>query len=160
MHERNVFSGEYFKFIAGLLGQTSGSNARELCKLGTEYILDVISHAYDNRPLQEVCNALKALYGTCPEAVTDFADHLVETNFQSFTDSLLMCTDKDSRCFLSDFFGFIVNELVKVDFSENSVAKKLITSVFSLIPTEAPKYWTKFTQFWNFLHDFAQGGDA
>jgi hypothetical protein len=63
---------------------------------------------------------------------------------KTFTELLLICTEKTTRDCVADLFSFILNTLVPSDFSAESCARKFIDAVFEIIPTECGKYWTRF----------------
>ena len=155
--DRAVYSSDFFKFLDSLL--QAALPIENLTQLGTRFVLDVMTHAQDNRLLPEVTATLKRFYTKYPQECVHLFTAIEADNMRNILDLLLVCTEKTTRSCISDLLSHCLNLLFTPESSQIALAKGLVTALLQLIPRELHKHWVRFQQFWELFRDFAAGGD-
>ena len=156
--ERHIYSPEFFKFFSEILQASVSMSDINLTKLGTQFTLDIMAHAFDNRLLPDVTQTLKQLYAKYEFECVDLFETIIADNMRTVLDLLLVCSEKTTRACISDLLAHVLNILIRLDGSEHSLAKRFMSGLLDLIPKEAHKHWVRFQQFWDLFRDFSAGG--
>jgi ubiquitin carboxyl-terminal hydrolase 34 len=154
LFEKNMYMREYFAYLVDLLN-TTDYKPEGLAQLGTDYAIDIVAHAYEQKPLPDLMEAIKKLYSISLPACISLIDKIQADQMKTFTDLVMACTEKITRECTSDLIAFVINRMAEEDFSAESPARKFVEAVFMIIPTDCSKYWTRFNQFWDFIFAFA-----
>ena len=154
--DMSVYSTDFFRFIDNLL--LAALPLSNLTQLGTHLLLNVVSHAQDNRLLPDLTTTLKFYFIRYPAEAAWLFTSIQADNMRSILDLLLVCTEKTTRSCVADLLSHALNILMTLDDSGSELAKGFVRSLFDLIPREMHKHWVRFQQFWELIRDFAAGG--
>lgn len=156
--QKNIYNPDFFLFLQELIKSALNSKV-DVSEIVLHYVLGVLCRSFHNKLLPDVLGYLKKLFDMFPNNFEKFVKAQIEDNLTTVSCLLLICTEKTTREAMADFFAYCLNKQAEVDFSENSDVKLFVNNLLLLIPQDLAKHWTRFQQYWQFLRDFALGGE-
>lgn len=157
--QKNIFNSDFFSFLLDAINSAIATEV-DITDTVLPYVFEVLFRCYHNKILPEIILALKKLFDLFPHNVEKFIKSQLEDNLQSFSNLLLICTEKITREAVGDFFAYCLIKLSNSNFSDNCDSKVFISSLLAIIPQDLGKHWTRFQQFWQLFRDFALGGEV
>ena len=157
--QKNVYNSDFFAFLLDITNSAI-SLQLDISSTVLYFVFEILSRCYYNKNLPDIVNALKKLFDLFPHNFEKFIKTHLDDNLQSFTNSLLICTEKITREAMSEFFSYCLIKQSNIDFSENCHVKVFIANLIAIIPADLGKHWTRFQQFWQLFRDYALGGET
>ena len=156
--QKNIYNADFFAFLLEII------NSALLLQIDISdsvlyFILEVLCRCFHNKILPDIIAGLKKLFEMFPDNIAKFIKNQLDDNLQTFSNLVLICTEKITREAASDFYAFCLIKQSCVDFSDNCDVKVFISNLISTIPQDLSKHWTRFQQFWQLFRDFALGGE-
>lgn len=156
--QKNIYNADFFAFLLETINSAIALNV-DISDTALHFTFEILCHSFHNKMLPDIINALKKLFFIFPSNIEKFVKAQLEDNLQTFTNLILVCTEKSTREAAGEFFAFCFVKQSEADFSENCDVKLFLSSLMALIPQDLGKHWTRFQQFWQFFRDFALGGE-
>lgn len=121
-------------------------------------IFDMLVYAFHNDSIISVTEVFVQVLQLSDTAIERFSDFIMEDNSSEFIRILFKCGESAVRESLSSILSTAVNKMFgRVELIEK--AEKFMTVMVNSIHTQASSNWTKFEQFFNFLHKVTIGGE-
>ena len=137
--QKNIYNADFFTFLLDILNSAIESKV-DISETILHFVLEVLCRCFHNKILPDIITALKKLFEIFPENIEKFIKSQLEDNLQTFSNLLLICTEKITREAAGDFYAFCLIKQSNVDFSENCDVKVFISNLFAIIPQDLGKH--------------------
>ena len=135
MFERNLYAEEFFNFYTNAI-RNAWIQGVDLTVPATNFALDVVAHAYNNKMLPDLTKLLGKFYSEFPESCRALFESYIDGGMLKIGDSLLSCSEKSARRDLGDLFLAGLFVLAEDDYSDESLAKRFADGLINMIPQQ------------------------